>query len=228
VTDGPFSGLLPAFAPPSFNGKPSYIDVVAPWVHPQERLHAVLRVRLCGMIRHRVPRRHRPVKPARSKPMGPLHKAVAMIVMPLSVLLNLGGAAAEFLSATLYAFFRALVIPLRGRPLKGGWSSQAGQFVISVRTGPSYTTGYDNERTLMAFTDRRVLLVHDGARGAESLGEFGREQLHQAEIRHWTFSNRVDLYFADGSLAAAEVTTPQAEALQALSRGELPAPWPGA
>jgi hypothetical protein len=197
-------------------------------VHRHERLLAVLNVQLCGMIRHRVPRQYRPVKPSRSEPMGPLRKAVLAIAMPLNVVFNLGQAAAELMSAGLRALLSALVTPLRGRPFKGGWRSQAGQFVIAVRTGPSSTTSYDNDRTLMAFTDRRVLLVHHRRLGPEFLGEFDRAQLGQAEIRHWTFSDRVDLHFGDGSLAAVDVATPQAEALRALTCGEVPAPWPGA
>jgi len=173
------------------------VRAVTPWLHQGEQLLAVADVSLCGLIRDTVPHRYRP------KPRS----AFDGLLLPL-----------ELAVASWTAVRRALVAPLRGRPFRGGWRSQAGRFVIAVRTRPSgpKSVHYDNERALLAFTDHRVLIAHTGPRETRYLGEFPRADLRGARIRHWTFSDRVDLTFADGSLVAVEARQPEAEALARL------------
>jgi hypothetical protein len=129
---------------------------------------------------------------------------------------NVGWMVGDFLSGCLGAALRAVLAPLRGLPFKGGWRSHAGEFVVAVRSGPSSVTGYDGNDALLAFTDRRVLLVHSGMSDSEALGGFPRPYLRGAQIRHWTFSDRVDLHFDDGSLVAVEADTKNAPILQTM------------
>lgn len=112
--------------------------------------------------------------------------------------------------------------------------------MLAVRTGPDNPGTYDTQRVLMAFTDRRVLLMCTVStkkvplfgkvppriklREARCLGEFPPGQLQRVVIRHTSLSERVDLHFADGSLAAVEANKEQARALEQLSRGIVPPP----
>ncbi|MGD3107980.1 hypothetical protein [Streptomyces sp. YGL11-2] len=219
----PFGAPLPpgtaeVFTSQRLAGQQPYETVVAPWLQPHERLHAVVAVKLCGAIVKRVPRRHRPAKPNQEGLGG---RTLAALMLPLTAVFTIAQTAAEALATALSAAPRGLVALLRGSPFKGGWHSQAGQVVVTVRTGPARLTTYDNDSALLTFTDRRILLVHSGVRGAELLGELAREWLCHAEIRHWTFSHRVDLTFSDGSLIAVEARKPEAEALRHVTGGQL-------
>ncbi|GAA3784797.1 hypothetical protein GCM10022403_019390 [Streptomyces coacervatus] len=147
--------------------------------------------------------------------------------------------AVEFLD---FGITRRIRRAVRGAGLAGGWASLAGQFAIAVRTRPEGRNDYDNEKALMVFTDRRVLLmctvstkkvplfgkVPPGTqlREARQLCEIPPGKLEQVVIRHTPLSNRVDLHFADGSIAALEVEAQQARALEALSQGIAPPPQP--
>jgi hypothetical protein len=176
-------------------GGGSYATAVAPWLGQGEHLLAVTEVSLGGLIRDTVPRRHRPQSGG----------GLDVLLLPF-----------ELVSAAWTALRRGLVAPLRGRPLRGGWGSQAGRFVIAVRTLPSRdgrTFSYGNDHALLAFTTHRVLIAHPGVSQTRYLGEFPRGELRGARNRHWTFSDRVDLTFADGSLVAVEAKRPEAEAL---------------
>ncbi|WP_405726895.1 hypothetical protein OG607_23650 [Streptomyces sp. NBC_01537] len=202
--------MTDVFASQRYGGE-SYAAAVTPLLGQDERLIAVVKVDLCGLIRGDVPRRHRSPEPARSAG----ERVMDVLFLPVTLTV----AALELLDAAWTALRRALVAPLRGRPLQGGWRSQAGRFVVSVRTLPSRTgrsTSYDNEHALLAFTTHRVLIVHPHDTETPYLGEFPREQLRGVRIRHWTFSSRVDLTFADGSLVAVEARKPEAEALERI------------
>jgi hypothetical protein len=170
-----------------------------------EGLIAVIDTSLCGLIRDTVPRRYRQAEPWRLSDI---------LAFPLTAVV----AVLERAEISKTAVLRWLVAPLRGRPFRGGWRSQAGRFVIAVRTLPSRSGSfsYDNSHALLAFTDRRVLIVYARGSHRPRLGEFPREQLREVRIRHWTFSSRVDLTFADGSLVAVEAGQPEAEALARL------------
>ncbi|POX45954.1 hypothetical protein C3488_27945 [Streptomyces sp. Ru72] len=131
---------------------------------------------------------------------------------------------------------RGPVSPADGR----AWPASS---VIAVRTGPGISrTDYDNERALMVFTDRRILLMCTVSSKkvplfgkippgtplmeARRLGEILPGQLRSVAIRHTWLSERVDLHFADGSLVAVEAAKEQDRALEALSQGIVPPPRP--
>lgn len=177
-------------------------STVTPWLQPKERLLTAFDVRLNFLIRNRVPRRYRRAEPEPEKKTGLLWWVLAVVGMGVFWVFNIGLIVCESLSACLLSVLRLLVLPIRGWPFKGGWRSQAGRFVIAVRTGPSYFRNFDNSTALMVLTNRRVLLLHRGVKRNEFLAEFPREQLRRAVDRHQWYSDRVDLHFADESLVA--------------------------
>lgn len=179
---------------------------VAPWLQPQERLLVTVGVSLNLLIRNRVPRRYRKKEPEQpEREVGLLLRLLGGILMGVVWACSMGGIIGESLSSCLLGTLRLMVLPIRGRPFRGGWRSQAGQFVIAVRTGPSYFRDFDNSMALMAITNRRLLLLHQGAKRGECLAEFPREQLRSLTDRsHW-YSDRMDIHFADGSLVAVGI-----------------------
>jgi hypothetical protein len=183
-----------------------YSQAVAPWLEPGERLNAAAAADLSGLIRRRLPRRLRRQEPKEEWRGGPVWRVVGGALLAVFQVLNAFQYVGEGLAAGLLAVVRLIVRPVRGRPFTGGWSSQAGQFVIAVRTGPSSDrNSANNERALVVLTDRRVLLCHDGARKSEKLGDLPRSALTEAVDRGTWFSDRVDLRFSDGSLVALQV-----------------------
>jgi hypothetical protein len=218
---------------PSLIGGDSHVPLIAPWLQPHERLLGIVDVDLNDLIRHSVPRKLRPGNTRR----GALDVLASAVVAVMWVV-NIFGAFND-------VFIRSVRRIVRGAGLTGGWQSMAGRFVIAVRTGPDTLDTYDNSDALMVFTDRRILLmctvrvkaapvpvsgkVPPGTqRRTETrvLGEIQPGELRSVVIRHTWVSNRVDLHFADGSRAAVEASTDQAEALEALSRGIVPPPRP--
>jgi hypothetical protein len=234
MSAGQYGPTQPIFEPPLFGGG-SHVPLIVPWLQPHERLLGIVEVKLSDVIRRSLPRKLRTGK----QWTGPRGAAEGAFEGALSV-----ADAFEFFDFGIIRRIRRIV---RGAGLKGGWQSVAGQFVIAVRTGPDPSRShYDNERALMVFTDRRILLmctvstrnekvprfgkVPPGERRrreeARCLGEILPGQLRSVAIRHNWFSGRVDLHFADGSLAALELYEKDARALESLSQGIVPPPRP--
>lgn len=216
----------PVFEPRLFGGG-SHVPLMAPWLQPRERLLGIVDITLSDLI-PRVPRAFRrgtQWSGARGAAQGAVDAAAS------------AADAVEFFD---FGIVRRLRRAVRGAGLTGGWTTVAGRFVIAVRTGPDSSSTYDNQRVLMVFTDRRILLMctvstkkvplfgkvppGQQLREARCLGEIPPEQLQRVVIRHTSLSERVDLHFADGSLAAVEAGKEQAYALEALSRGVVPPP----
>ncbi|WP_354642501.1 hypothetical protein [Kitasatospora camelliae] len=190
-------------------GPDSYVPTVAPVVPPGERLLGIVNVDLSDLVR-RVPRRYRPERDGALRVLYYLFDIVAVVI--------------ELLEEAVFGFFRVMRRIFRGRGLVGGWESQAGRFAIAVLTGPKATRDYENHDTLMVFTDRRILLVHELGKGPEVLGEIPGGQLTRIELRLTAVSGRADAHFADGSRAALEIGEKDAAALEALARGAVPPP----
>ncbi|WP_457030893.1 hypothetical protein [Kitasatospora sp. P5_F3] len=187
-------------------GGESYRPLFAPLLQPGEQIHAVAELTLSDLIR-RVPRKYRPGAATRGAmaAFGALFELVAVI--------------AELLFEAVFGFFRMIRRITRGRGLQGGWGSQAGQFVIAVRHGYEGAAPMDNNRAVLAFTDRRILLAdHLVSVGLKPLGELPYGRIRRVEDRTGGVSDRVDLHFADGSLAALSQGTDEARALVALIR----------
>ena len=192
------------------HGADSFLPAVAPLVPPGERLLGVVDLELSDLIR-RVPRRHRPRRDG--------------ILLVLFVLLDLVAVVVELVEEVLFGAARVVRRIVRGRGLGGGWQSQAGRFAIAVLTGTKATVAFENHDVLLAFTDRRVLLLFEGSGDSiEVLGEIPREHLARIELRLTAVSGRADAHFADGSRAALEVKQRDAAALEALARGAVPPP----
>jgi hypothetical protein len=233
MSAGQYGPTQPVFEPPLLGGG-SHVPLIAPWLQPQERLLGIVEVRLSTVIRRSVPRKLRTGKQWTGA-LGAVNGAT-------EVAASVGDAFEDF----DFGIIRRIRRIVRGAGLKGGWQSMAGQFVIAVRTGPDpSSSGYDNERALMVFTDdRRILLMctvsvrnekvarfgkvppgeRRRRREARCLGEILPGQLRSVALRHNWLSDRVDLHFADGSLAALELYEKDARALEALSQGIVPPP----
>jgi len=229
MSAGQYGPTQPIFEPRLFGGG-SHVPLIAPWLQPHERLLGIVEVRLSDVIRRSVPRKLRT-----GQPTGVLGAVDSATEVAASV-----GGAFEDLD---FGIIRSIRRTVRGAGLKGGWHSVAGQFVIAVRTGPDPSrSGYDNERALMVFTDRRILLmctvsirnekvplfgkVPPGERvsrtEARCLGELLPGQLRSVASRHNWLSSRVDLHFADGSLVALDLYEKDARALESLRQGIAP------
>ena len=225
--DGP---PRPIFEPRLFGGG-SHVPLIASWLQANERPLGIVDVKLSNLIHRPLPREVRPGKQCRGT-TGAVQGATEAAASVAD--------AVEFLD---FGIIRRLRRTVRGAGLTGGWQSMAGQFVIAVRigpdSGPDSSSPCDNEKALMVFTDSRILLmctvstkvplfgkVPPGLqlREMRHLGEILQGQLQNVQIRHTSLSERVDLHFADGSMAAVEATKEQARALEALSRGIVPPP----
>jgi len=232
MRDSQYGPPQPIFEPRLFGGG-SHVPLIAPWLQPHERLLGIVDVKLSDLIRRPLPPKLR-LGEQWTGTLGAMEGAVEAAF-----------SAADAVENFDFGIIRRLRRILRGAGLTGGWQSLAGQFAIAVRTGPhaSKTSNtYDNDQVLMVFTDRRILLmctvstkkvplfgkVPPGLqlREIRRLGEILPGQLRSVAIRHTSLSERVDLHFADGSLAAVEVAKEQARALEALSQGILPPPRP--
>ncbi|MCI3277891.1 hypothetical protein [Streptomyces cylindrosporus] len=228
---GQYGPPQPIFEPPLFGGG-SHVPLIAPWLQPHESLFGIVEVRLSSVIRRSLPRKLRAGKEWRGA-RGVVGRAFEGVVSVAE--------AFEFFDFGIIRRIRRIV---RGAGLKGGWQSVAGQFVIAVRTGPDPSSSrYDNERALMVFTDRRIVLMcavsmrnekplfgklpprmQVSRREARCLGEIPPGQLRGVATRHNWLSGRVDIHFADGSLVALELSEKDARALEALSQGIVPPP----
>ncbi|GAA3794274.1 hypothetical protein GCM10022403_030180 [Streptomyces coacervatus] len=98
---------------------------------------------------------------------------------------------------------------IRGRVWQGGWESDAGRFVIAVRAGDRRGE-YENNRFLLTFTDRRVLLLSSPLsperETPELFGEYPRHVIRlRSEPHPARHRNRVDLAFPDGSWVAVAI-----------------------
>lgn len=182
-----------------------YAHVFTPWLEPGERVCAAVSASLNGRIRSRVPRRYRPPKSKEESSGSCLGRILVGVLFVLSWVFDDGAQyVGEALGVACMAVVRAIIRPVRGRPFRGGWRSQAGHFVIAVRRGPSFEQDYTNGRVMIAVTERRILLCYDGIR-TEILGSVPRGELRKAVDRQTWFSSRVDLHFADASLVAVQV-----------------------
>ncbi|MFI5534289.1 hypothetical protein ACIA8O_37715 [Kitasatospora sp. NPDC051853] len=187
-------------------GGESYRPLFAPHLQPGEQIHAVAKIQLTDLIR-RVPRKYRPGDDS--------IRALAAV----GALFDLVATIAELLYESVFGFFRVMRRITRGRGLQGGWGSQAGQFVVMVRHGYQGAEPMDNDRVFAAFTDRRILIAdHLVGVGLRPLGELPYGRVRRVEDRTGGISDRVDLHFADGSLAALSQTQDEARALVALFR----------
>ncbi|MGW2401330.1 hypothetical protein ACWCYY_32710 [Kitasatospora sp. NPDC001664] len=187
-------------------GGESFRPLFAPHLQPGEQIHAVAELTLSDLIR-RVPRKYRPGAATRGAGavLGALFEPVAVV--------------AELLLEGIFGISRVIRRITRGAGLQGGWGSQAGQFVIAVRHGYEGAASMDNNRAVVAFTDRRMLLAdHLVGLGLKPLGELPYGRVRRVEDRTGAVADRVDLHFADGSLAALSQSSDEARALVALIR----------
>ncbi|MFD0570035.1 hypothetical protein ACFQ0T_13410 [Kitasatospora gansuensis] len=134
------------------------------------------------------------------------------------VLLDLIAVIVEAIYESIFGFFRNLRRLFRGRGLQGGWTSQAGQFVIAVRHSPIGGGQPDNDGALLVLTGSRTVIFEGAIGRVAVLGELPYGQLRKVELRHHSMSDRVDLHFADGSLAAIEMDAQQAQVLAGTAR----------
>ena len=117
----------------------------------------------------------------------------------------------RLVDARLLVHHAAQLVPrlVRGRVWQGGWQSDAGRFVIAVRAADGRGL-YENDSFLMAFTDRRVLLLSSPRsperETPELLAEYPRQVLAlRSEPHPARHRNRVDLAFPDGSWVALAI-----------------------
>ncbi|MFD8597739.1 hypothetical protein ACFV1L_22315 [Kitasatospora sp. NPDC059646] len=201
VRPGQLGGAAPAFGAVQYGGE--HLPKIAHLPAPGERVLGIVDADLCDLIR-RTPRRYRTARSGGVAEAG---------FGCLFVLFNLGDFVADLIEDCTWGLIRSLRRLFRGRGLTGGWPSQAGRFVVAVRSADS---GYDNDDVLIVFTDRRILLAGGLGRTPRLLGELPYAHLRRVEPRHTWMSDRTDLHFADGSLAALEVAEKELAGLVAL------------
>lgn len=233
MSAGQYGPTQSIFEPDLFGGG-SHVPLIAPWLQPHERLLGIVKVRLSSVIRPSLPRKLRTGQS--TGVLGAVDGATEAVALVVDAFENFD-----------FGIIRRIRRIVRGAGLKGGWQSVAGQFVIAVRTGPDPSRSrYDNDKVLMVFTDRRILLMctvsiwnkkvplfgkvppgeQVGREEARYLGELLPGQLRSVAIRRNWLSDRVDLHFADGSLAALGLYEKDARALESLSQGIVPPPRP--
>ncbi|MEW1913512.1 hypothetical protein AB0442_34675 [Kitasatospora sp. NPDC085895] len=187
------------------------------WLQPGEPLYGVVDLGLDRYVRRGLPARHRTAVRPPQEPAGRRRGCLsAVLLLPLQ-LLDLEGMVEAVGESTVRGVRRAF----HGRPFSGGWGSAAGRFVIAVRTGPSTHRRFRHGRTLLAVTDRRVLLVdHDHG---ELMAAFGRRELARTGTVRSRQPERVDLVFADGSrIAVTARSRTHARAVRTLLDGPGP------
>ncbi|MGW4805401.1 hypothetical protein [Kitasatospora sp. NPDC004272] len=207
----------PPYGAPQFQGAlphgGEHLPEVAHLPVPGERVHGIVDADLSDLIR-RPPRRYRKERFGRTADAG---------IGCLSLVFDFGEFVSDLLEDCTWGLIRTFRRLLRGRGLTRGWESQAGGFARAVRAADN---DHENDDVLLVFTDRRILLAGSGTntpgrtladrRGARVLGELPHAHLVRVEPRHTWISSRVDLHFADGSLAALEVYPKELAALVAL------------
>lgn len=188
----------------------SYSEHAARLLPRGERLLGSFKANLDPLAPIAVPRRHRPERERRPKGEDRSFSGLGVVLVPLYWVVS----AVSFLVSPVVItlgrfedwFWRGFGIRrlLRGRVWEGGWTSEAGRFVIAVR-GRGESGSF-----LLALTERRMLLLDrpyspdleearlraDFARGSYRL----RGERHPA--RH---KDRVDIAFADGSWLALDL-----------------------
>ncbi|MFE1319966.1 hypothetical protein [Kitasatospora phosalacinea] len=206
----------PPYGAPPMPGA-QHLPEVAHLVAPGEQLRGIVDTDLCDLVR-RPPRRYR---------KDPSGRAAETAFGCLFVFVNLAEYLAELVEDCTWGLVRSLRRLFRGRGLTRGWQSQAGRFVIAVR---SAERDHDNDDVLLLFTDRRILLVGNGDntpgpasrrtfdhdRAKHVLGELPYAHLARVQPRHTWVSLRADLHFADGSRAALDIGEDDLAALVAL------------
>ncbi|MFF0298056.1 hypothetical protein ACFYST_32845 [Kitasatospora sp. NPDC004614] len=199
---------LPYDTPPTY-GTVQYggqhLSEIVHLLAPGEQVRGIVDADLCDLIR-RPPRRYRKERFGRGAEAG---------VGCLSVVLDFGGFLSDLVEDCTWGLIRTFRRLFRGRGLTRGWQSQAGQFVIAVRSAHG---DFDNDDVLMVFTDRRILLAATAvnSRTMYALGDLPYAHLVRVEPRHTWLSNRADLHLADGSLAALEIYEEELAGLVAL------------
>ncbi|MEV0092608.1 hypothetical protein [Streptomyces sp. NPDC050738] len=168
---------------------------------PGETLTGVFPMGLDGLIRGRLPRRYRAAKPGEGREAG-FWRVLAPVYWVF-------GLPAYLLESAAGGTCRGIWRLFRGKVRAGGWESGAGHFIRAVRNGPSYDAGYDNDRYLLAFTDRRLLLLTEPStlrsRPPQLLAELPRGQFALRREPHPPrHKDRVDIAFPDGSWAALD------------------------
>ncbi|MFD0527236.1 hypothetical protein ACFQ1I_08185 [Kitasatospora arboriphila] len=187
------------------------------WLQPGEPLYGVVDLGLDRYVRRGLPARHRTaVRP----PQEPASGGAAACRPSCCCRCN---------SSTWRAWSRRSASPpcaVCGGRSTGARSPAAGaarpsRFVIAVRTGPSTHRRFRHGRTLLAVTDRRVLLVdHDHG---ELMAAFGRQELARTGTVRSRQPERVDLVFADGShIAVTARSHAHARAVHTLLDGPGP------
>jgi hypothetical protein len=168
------------------------------FLRPGETLAGVFPMGLDGLIRGRLPRRYRAGR-TEGDGKGRL----------LAPLVWVFGLPAYLLESAVGGTCRGIWRLFRGKVWTGGWQSGAGQFVRTVRNGPSYDSDDDNDRYLLAFTDHRLLLLTEPStlrsRPPQLLAELPRGQFALRREPHPSrHKSRVDIAFPDGSWAALD------------------------
>ncbi|MFJ1755728.1 hypothetical protein [Kitasatospora sp. NPDC088134] len=167
---------------------------------PGEQVYGAADGDLSDLIR-RVPRRYR-----RPDMRLGSERALDAVVGLLDLLDTLG----DLFESVSWGLVRSLRRLLRGRALRGGWQSLAGRFVITVR---SAAADHRNDDVVLVSTDRRLLVATHVRGRLVPLGELAHPQLRRVKVRHTWISDRVDLHFEDGSVAALEVNRENLPAL---------------
>ncbi|MFJ9692071.1 hypothetical protein [Kitasatospora sp. NPDC101183] len=204
------------FAPEHYYGGTPLQDLVEGRLHPGEPLLGIVEFDLSRLLDPRLPRKYRRPKAGRSEPDG-CFTAVFMLFHLTEVLSE----ALETGIDSLLRRRRVRRLGPAGAPFAGGWESRAGEFVIVVRSGHEKDTEYNNNDALLAYTDRRVLVLDRVSRDLELLAELPRQQLGRLENKQTERSLRMDLHFADGSSIALDLYRDHAAALEAMHQGRI-------
>ncbi|GAB2726266.1 hypothetical protein [Kitasatospora kifunensis] len=182
-------------------------DLISPWLQPQERVRGSMDVQVDWLTPLRAPRRLRATKPV--PPDGWDASAFDRVLRIVH----------HALLGWFLGLRRVVWSYPHGRPFTGGWSSQAGLFLLMVRTGPSRHRYYENDDAFLVFTDRRLLVLH--RESGERLGELALHHLVVGEPKEREFrqAERVDLSFTDGSLLALTMGSSETKELRDLLAG---------
>jgi hypothetical protein len=174
------------------------------FLRPGETLTGVFAMGLDGLVRGRLPRRYRAGRTDGDGKGG--ESGFWRVLAPLGWVFGLPG---YLLESAAGGTCRGIWRLFRGKVWSGGWKSGAGQFVRTVRNGPSYDADCDNDRYLLAFTDRRLLLLTEPSalvsRPPQLLAELPRGQFALRREPHPPrHKDRVDVAFPDGSWVALD------------------------
>ncbi|MFF4800066.1 hypothetical protein ACFY1U_16920 [Streptomyces sp. NPDC001351] len=176
-----------------------------------EQLHRAFSAGLDPLAPERVPRRHRPPRPPGHGTEDRSFRGLGVLLLPLYWIAAAGAVLMAPVEKVEDWFWRGFGMwrLVRGRVWQGGWESDAGRFVIAVRSGDRRGS-YENDRFLLTFTDRRVLLLSSSSsREHETPELFAEYPRHVVRLRSEPHParhrNRVDLAFPDGSWVALAI-----------------------